>query len=149
MRQSSDSCDTVMRQAWDSLLLYSSCKRCKHVCSRPFNETVSQSSSDRVATWPWPDNLGAMEKNSNRDETHKHKLWWNSQTQIMMKLKNSNCDETPNLKLWWNSKTQIVMKLKNLECDKTQKLKFWQNSRTLNVTKLNTQIVTKLKLWQN
>ena len=63
--------------------------------------------------------------NSNCDETQKIKLWWNSKTQIVMKLQNSNCDETQKLKLWWNSKTQIVMKLKNSKCDKTQKLKLW------------------------
>ena len=35
-----------------------------------------------------------------------------------MKLKNWNSEET--LKLWWNSITQIVMKLKNSYCDDTQ-----------------------------
>ena len=78
------------------------------------------------------------------------------ETQNLIYLKNSNCDHTEKFKLWWNSKTQIVMKLKtqivmtlktsncdktlNSNCNKTQKLKFCQNSKT--------QIVTKLKLWQ-
>ena len=48
--------------------------------------------------------------------------------------------------LRWNSKTQVVMKLKNPNCDKTQKLKMWQYSKSQIV---NTQTVTKLKLWQN
>ena len=43
--------------------------------------------------------------------------------------------------MWQNSKTQIVSQLKNSKCDKTQKFKIRQNS--------NTQIVTKLKFWQN
>ena len=32
--------------------------------------------------------------------------------QIVMNPKNSNSDETQKLKMWYNSKTQIVMKLK-------------------------------------
>ena len=74
------------------------------------------------------------------------KLWCNSKSQIVMTLKNSNCHDTQELELWWNSKTQIVMKLK---------LKLWWNSKTQIVMKLKnlncdqTQIVTKLKLWQN
>ena len=47
----------------------------------------------------------------NCDETQKLKLWWNSKTQVMMKLKNSNCDETP--------KTKTKMTLKNLSCHET------------------------------
>ena len=55
-------------------------------------------------------------KNSNYDETKKIKLWWNSKTQIViklktpivLKLKNSNCDEIQKLKLWWNLKTKMV-----------------------------------------
>jgi hypothetical protein len=111
-------------------------------------------------------------KNSNCAETQKLKLWWNSKTQIVIKLK---------LKWWQNSKSQIVTKLKNsnrdntqivrdkirnskcdnLNCDKTwelklcQKLKLWQtvmklkNSNCDDIKK--TQIVIKLKLkwWQN
>ena len=42
-------------------------------------------------------------KNSNRDETQKLKLWWNSDIQMVLNLLNSNCDET--------KKTQIVIKL--------------------------------------
>ena len=66
-------------------------------------------------------------------------MWWNSKTQIVMKLKNSNCDETqklqfwqtPKFKLWQNSNTQIVtiqiLKLrKKLDFDKMQNLKLWQ-----------------------
>ena len=67
------------------------------------------------------------------DTTQKLKLWWNSKTQIVIKLKNSNYDQTQKLKLWKNSKTKIVIKLN-----------FWQNSSCD-----KTQIVTKLKLWQN
>ena len=44
-------------------------------------------------------------------------------TQVVMKPKNSNCDETQKLKLWWNSKTQIVMKLKNSKPHIVMKLK--------------------------
>ena len=80
---------------------------------------------------------------------------------------NSNCDKTQ-LKLWWNSKTQIVIKLKNSNCDETKKLKWWQTLKTKNgdktkknsyceknpktqiVTKLIlTQVVTKFKWWKN
>ena len=70
-------------------------------------------------------------------------MWWNSKTQIVMKLKNSNCDETQNLKVWWNSKTPIVTKLQ-----------LWQNSKTQNVSKIKlwqnliTQIVIKLEILQ-
>ena len=70
-----------------------------------------------------------LTKNLNCDETQKLKLWWNSKTQILMKLKNSNCDET--------KKTQIVMKLKKSNCDETQQLKLRWNSKT--------QIMMKLK----
>ena len=74
-------------------------------------------------------------KNSNCDESQKFKLWWNSTTQIVMKLKNSLCDETQKLKFWKlknsnydkTNKTLVVTKLKNLNCNKTQKLKLWQN----------------------
>ena len=64
-----------------------------------------------------------IKKNSNCDETQKPK----------MKLKNSNGDKTQKFKWWQNSKTKIVKKLNNSNCDKT----------------LKTQVVTKLKLWQN
>ena len=40
--------------------------------------------------------------------------------QISPKNSNSNCDETQQLKLWWNSKTQIVVKLINSNGDNTQ-----------------------------
>ena len=51
-----------------------------------------------------------------------------------MQFKNLNCDKVQKLKLWYNSKTQIVIKLnsncdetkKNSNCDKT-KLKLWSN----------------------
>ena len=82
-------------------------------------------------------------------------------------LKNFNCDQTQKLivtklktqigtklKLWQISNTQMVTNLKYSNCDKTQnfatqnfklwQLKLWQYS---NWDK--TQIVTKLKLWQN
>ena len=60
-----------------------------------------------------------------------HKKNW--KTQMVIKLKNSNFDETQKLILWWNSKTQIVIKLKiqiviklkNSKCEETQKLKLW------------------------
>ena len=62
----------------------------------------------------------------------KPKFHQKTQTQIVMKLNKSNCDVTQKIKLWWNSKTQIVIKLKkktqiviklkNLICDETQKL---------------------------
>ena len=42
MRQSWDSHETVMRQSWDSLLLYSSCRLCRHVRSCLFSEMISQ-----------------------------------------------------------------------------------------------------------
>ena len=35
--QSWDSHETVMKQSWDSLLLYSSCRPCRHVCSCLFS----------------------------------------------------------------------------------------------------------------
>ena len=38
-------------------------------------------------------------------------------------LKNINFDKTQKLKLWWNSTTQIVIKLKKINCDETQKPK--------------------------
>ena len=72
-------------------------------------------------------------------KTQKLHFWWNSKTQVVMKLKNSNCDETQKLKLWWNSKTHIVIKLNNSNCDKTQKHKLWCNS--------NCDETKKLKLW--
>ena len=88
----------------------------------------------------------------------KLKVWGNSKTQIVMKLKNSNCDEIQKLKLLFNSGTWLLMKLKNSNWFETQKLKWWQNSKTQIVIKKNsncqkfnydnTQIVTKLKLWQ-
>ena len=92
-----------------------------------------------------------LTQNLNCDQIKKLKLWWNSKTQIVMKLKNSNCDKTQKLKLWrnlkpklwWISNTQIVMKLKNSNCDEIQKLKMWWNSKTKMVT------TQKLKLWQN
>ena len=66
-----------------------------------------------------------------------------------MKLKISNDDKTPKLKLWLNSKTQIVTKLKKKSsCDYTQivtKLKLWQNSNCDSTQIVTTQIVTKLK----
>ena len=37
-RQSRDSQETVKRQSWDSVLLYSSCKLCRHVCSCLFSK---------------------------------------------------------------------------------------------------------------
>ena len=109
-------------------------------------------------------------KNSNCYKTQKLKLWWNSETQIVLKLKNTKCDKT--------KKNQIVTKLKNLTVtklkktnnfDKTQKLWLWQNSKcdknlivkknqkikmwkTQSVTKLkniNDDKTQKLKLWQN
>ena len=95
-------------------------------------------------------------------------MWWQSETQIVMKLKNSSFDETKNLngdeiqklklwwnrkksngnetqklKLWWDSKAQIGMNLKNINCDETQiviKLKNSNNVETLNL------IVIKLKI---
>ena len=69
-------------------------------------------------------------KTQNWDETQKLKLWWYSETQVVMELKNSNCDETqkPNCN---DLKTQIVMKFKNSNCDKTQKPKLWQNSKNI------------------
>ena len=90
---------------------------------------------------------------SNCDENQKLKLWWNSKTQIVMKLKNLNCDETKKLKLWQKLKNSILTKFKlwqNSNCDKIQmrekkskknqiltKFKLWKN--------LKTQIMTKLK----
>ena len=86
-------------------------------------------------------------KNSNGEKTQKHKLWWNSKTQIVMKLKNSNCDATQKLKLCWNSTTQIVMKLRNSNGDKTPKLNLWQTKKNSNCVKTKqTKVVTKLKL---
>ena len=52
--------------------------------------------------------------------------------------------------MWQNSKIQIVTKLKTSNCDQTQKLKLGKTkSKTQIVTILKTQIVTKLKMWQN
>ena len=69
-------------------------------------------------------------------------FWWNSKSQMAIKLKNSSCDDTQKLKSWWNSKTEIVMKLKNSNCDKTQILTKLKNS---NFDKTHTQIVMNLK----
>ena len=74
-----------------------------------------------------------------------------------MIIKTSNCDWTQNLIFFnlktpivINSKTQMVTKLKNSNGDKTPKVKWWQNSKSQIVTKLKkTQVVTKLKLWEN
>ena len=47
-------------------------------------------------------------KNSNWDETQKHKLWQNPKKLNVTKLKKkSNFDKTQKLKLWQNSKNQI------------------------------------------
>ena len=80
-------------------------------------------------------------RNSNCDKPQKLKLLQN--------WKKWNCDKTHTLKLWQNLNNQIVKKPSN--CDKTQKLKLWPNSKPKILTKLNkkTQIVKKLKLWQN
>ena len=40
-----------MRKSWDSLLLYSSCRLCRHVCSCLFEK--GELPSNRVATRPW------------------------------------------------------------------------------------------------
>ena len=80
-------------------------------------------------------------------------------TQLVTKLNKSNCDKTQKFELGQNSKTQIGTKIKKMwrrkksKCDNIQivtklkdsiyynsKLKLWQNS--------NTQIVTKLEIWQ-
>ena len=53
------------------------------------------------------------------------KFGHNLKTQIVAKLKNSNCDQTQKHKLWQDSKTQILTKFKNSNCDKTQKFKLW------------------------
>ena len=55
-RQSWDSHETVLRQSWDSLLLYSSCRLCRHVCSVRWS--LSEWRCKRVATWPWPSAYG-------------------------------------------------------------------------------------------
>ena len=84
-------------------------------------------------------------KKLNCDETQKIKFWWNSKTQIVvklkknpvvMKLKYSNGDK--------KSKTQIVTKLKNSKGDITQKLKLWKKRKTQKY-----DFLSKLKLWQN
>ena len=53
MRKSWDSHETVMWKSWECLLFYSSYTPCRHVRFCLFNETMSQSPSNRVATWPW------------------------------------------------------------------------------------------------
>ena len=53
--------ETVMRKSWDSLLLYSSCRPCRHVCSCLFLEMMSH----LLNGWPHdhgPTNVGAMVK---------------------------------------------------------------------------------------
>ena len=93
----------------------------------------------------------SVRKKLNCEETQKLKLWWSSTTPIVMKIINSNCDKTRKLKLGFK-------KFLNLNFDKIQKLKLWLNSKTQTVMKLKnsncdetkkTQMVTKLKLWQN
>ena len=80
----------------------------------------------------------------------------NLQNSIVMKLKTPNCDETQKFKLWWNSKTQIVMKLKmgtkiikKKMVTKIIKKKWWQIHKLKLWQNLKTQIVTKLKFWQS
>ena len=91
-------------------------------------------------------------------------MWWNSKTQILMKVKTKIVMKkklilwwNSKIKLWLNSKTQIVNTLKSSNRDKTQKLKWLQNSKMQIGTKLKklklgqdskTQIVTQLKLWK-
>ena len=56
-----------------------------------------------------PKKISPKNLNLNCDETQKLKLWWNSKTQIVMKLKK--------LKFWFNSKTQILMIIKTSNCE--------------------------------
>ena len=54
MRHPWDSHETVMRQTWGSLLLYSSCRLCRHVCSCLFvGQSVSQLRPKWMATRSW------------------------------------------------------------------------------------------------
>ena len=79
-------------------------------------------------------------KSSNCDKTQKHKLW---------QLKNSNCDKTQivtNLKMWRRKKIKMWQKS---YCDKLEKkhMTKLQNSNC-EKKKLQTQVLTKLKIWQ-
>ena len=68
MRQSWDSHETIMRQSWDRLVLYSSCRPCRHVCSCLF-WNVSQWVSHPPTGWRedhGPTNVGAMVKISTK-----------------------------------------------------------------------------------
>ena len=80
-------------------------------------------------------------QNSNCDNTPKLKLCQKLQLWL-----NLNCDDIQKLKLWGYSKNQIITKFKNLKCEKNQNVTKLGNS---NYDKTQTQIVTKLKLWQN
>ena len=59
MIQSWDSLDTVMRQSLDLLLLYSSRRPCRHVCSCLFNEYIYDLPT-RCPHDHGPTNIGAM-----------------------------------------------------------------------------------------
>ena len=76
-------------------------------------------------------------------------MWWNSETQIVMKLKNSKGDKTQKFNCDNSScgKTQIVLRLKlwqNSSCDQTKNSNCDKSKKTQFVTKQKkTQIVTK------
>ena len=69
----------------------------------------------------WKTKIVMKLQNSNCDETQ-NSNFDETKSSNCDESKNSNCDETQKLKLWWNSKTQIVIKL-NSNGDKPENLK--------------------------
>ena len=82
------------------------------------------------------------------DKTQKLKLWQYLKTPCNT-TQNSNYDKTQKLKLCEISNTWVLKNFIYSNCDKTQILAKLKNSYCGNKNSDNTQIVTKLKLWQN
>ena len=86
MRQSWDRYETVMRLSWDSLLLYSSCRLCRHVCSCLFSPNLSDLKCILVGVWDrWPK---SKHQNFKSTQWFSYKIWTKNSEEPIVYLHN-------------------------------------------------------------